>query len=148
MRKSRTTTIVPAENRPEICVRAPIESFTAVRAPLAPTEKPCVKPAARFATPIDSELLRRAYGLAALPGERARGQDLVGERDEEQAERRRRERYDIADPGRRQRRPRQAARDRADDRDPVAARSSAQERPMVATTTISAPGRRGTKDGR
>jgi hypothetical protein len=33
-------------------VRAPIESFTAVRDPLAPIEKPCVRPAAAFAAPI------------------------------------------------------------------------------------------------
>ena len=45
VRKSRTTTTVPAANSPAICVRAPIASFTAVRAPLAPTENVCVKPA-------------------------------------------------------------------------------------------------------
>ena len=52
VRKSRTTTTVLAANSPAICVRAPIASFTAVRAPLAPIENPCVKPAAAFAAPI------------------------------------------------------------------------------------------------
>ena len=52
VRKRRITTIAPAENRPAIWVRAPTASFTAVRAPLAPTENACVKPAAAFAAPI------------------------------------------------------------------------------------------------
>ena len=52
VRKRRITTIDPAAKRPAICVRAPIASFTAVRAPLAPTENACVKPAAAFAAPI------------------------------------------------------------------------------------------------
>ena len=40
VRKSRITTIAPAAKKPAIWVRAPIASFTAVRAPLAPTENP------------------------------------------------------------------------------------------------------------
>ena len=43
---------MPAANSPAICVRAPIASFTAVRAPLAPIENACVKPAAAFAAPM------------------------------------------------------------------------------------------------
>ena len=45
---------MPAANSPAICVRAPIASLTAVRAPLAPIENACVKPAAAFAAPITS----------------------------------------------------------------------------------------------
>ncbi len=37
--------------RPAIWLRAPMSSFTAVREPLAPIEKPCVNPAATFAVP-------------------------------------------------------------------------------------------------
>ena len=44
----------PAANRPEIWVRAPSESLTAVREPLAPIENACVSPAAAFAAPIAS----------------------------------------------------------------------------------------------
>ena len=43
------------------------------------------------------QLLGRAHGLVVLAGERARGEDLVGERDEEDAERRRHELHDVAE---------------------------------------------------
>ena len=65
------------------------------------------------------ELLGRTHGLATLPGERARRQDLVGERDEEQPERRRHELDDVAERRCRHPRSRQPARDRADRRDAV-----------------------------
>jgi hypothetical protein len=45
---------VPAATSAAIWVRAPMLSFTAVRAPLAPIENPCVSPAAVFAAPIAS----------------------------------------------------------------------------------------------
>ena len=52
MKKSRMTRIAPAATRPPSCVRTPIESFTAVREPLAPIGKPWVSPAATLAAPI------------------------------------------------------------------------------------------------
>ena len=58
--------------------------------------------------------------LVVLARERARGQYLVGEGDEEDAECGRRQVHDVAERGGRQRGVRQASRDRADDRDPVA----------------------------
>ncbi len=58
--------------------------------------------------------------LAPLACERARGQYLVGEGDEEDAECRRRQVHDVVKRGSRQRGVRQASRDRADDRDTVA----------------------------
>ena len=79
--------------------------------------------------------------LVVLPGERARGQDLVGERDEEDAERRRHER---------ERRRRAAASARRGGAGPTgsgrrprprgSAKSSAHESAIAPTTTISAAG--------
>jgi hypothetical protein len=61
-------------------------SLTAVREPLAPMEKPWVTPAAALAAERE-QLLGCAHVLVVLPGEGARRQDLVCERDEEDANR-------------------------------------------------------------
>jgi hypothetical protein len=45
------TSTVMAAMRPATWLRAPMLSLTAVREPLAPTEKPCVTPAAALAAP-------------------------------------------------------------------------------------------------
>ena len=66
------------------------------------------------------QLLRGAHVLAAPAGERPRGQDLVGERDEEDGERRRHELEHVGERRRGQARAGQARRERADRRDPVA----------------------------
>ena len=52
VRKTNTKATTPAASRPEICVRPPIWSFTAVREPLAPTGIPWLTAAARPAAPI------------------------------------------------------------------------------------------------
>ena len=66
-----------------------------MREPLAPTGKPCVSPAATLATPIASTSCSARTCWPCLPGERPRGEDLVGEADEEDPDRRRQEQQGV-----------------------------------------------------
>ena len=71
--------------------------------------------------------------LVVAPRERARGQDLVGERHEEQARRRRaRSATHVRQRRRRERRAREAGRQRADDRDAVRRRGRAPSEATIA----------------
>ena len=147
VRKSRITTTAPAANRPAIWVRAPIASFTAVRAPLAPTENALREAGRRVRCAHRQQLLRRAHVLAALAGEGARGQDLVREGDEEErrappaaSSRTSCERAASAASGGAGR-PRPGRRSRCRG---LRSRTPTR-RPIAATTTISAPGTIGRK---
>ena len=69
-----------------------MESFTAVRDPLAPMGMPWLKPAAMLGRAERQHLLIRVHGFAMFRGEGACSEDCVGEADQEDGARRKDER--------------------------------------------------------
>ena len=126
-------------------LRAPIASLTAVREPLAPTGRPCVNAGGGVRGAHRDELLPDADVLVVAARERARGEDLVGEAHEEQADR-------GGDEGERRRRVQwlgkleagQARRDLADDRrrrgEPAPRSDDRRDRPRAARPGSAARG--------
>ena len=87
--KSRMRRIEPAATRPASCVRTPSESFTAARGACA--DGKALAAGRGVGRSHREHLLFHPHVLAMLAGERPRGEDLVGETDEEDSDRRRQE---------------------------------------------------------
>ena len=86
-RAAASAAIATAPTRPVTCVLAPACSATAVREPLVLTGKPWKSPAPRLAAPIPIISRLPSTSSPDPAGERGRGRDRVGERDQRDAER-------------------------------------------------------------
>ena len=119
VRKSRIRITIAYRGEPRH-LRAGAHAVVDGRARVAPTDRESLADPGGHARHAHREqLLRRVDVLAPLPGERAGGEDLVGQRQDEDPDRGRHELDELEDRRRRERRRRQARRDVSDDRDAV-----------------------------
>ena len=138
-------TIVPAANTPEICVRTPSESLTAVREPAAPIENACVNPAAAFAAPIASSSCDARTGSWRRPANERAVRISSANETRNTPSAAGASSATSPNPGRGSVGRGRPLGIRPTTATPWPARSSAQETPIAPTTTTSAPGTRGTK---